>query len=64
MKGAYYTPDDVVSFLIEQTLIPVIFEKMIETLRSAGWKESDLAGYSSLDSLLEGLPNIIPTLYS
>ena len=47
MKGAYYTPDDVVSFIIRQTLIPVIFGKMIETLRCAGWKESDLAGYYS-----------------
>ena len=57
MQGAYYTPDYIVSFLIEQTLIPVIFKKLIETLRSAGWKDSDLSGYISLDNLLDNLPN-------
>lgn len=27
MKGAYYTPDDVVEFIIEESLIPMIFKK-------------------------------------
>jgi len=29
MRGAYYTPDDVVELIIEETLIPVVFHKMI-----------------------------------
>ncbi len=37
-EGAYYTPDDIVGFIIEKTLTPVIFEKMKEGLRNC-WLE-------------------------
>ncbi|MEM2970069.1 MAG: DNA methyltransferase [Candidatus Bathyarchaeia archaeon] len=53
MQGAYYTPDDVVGFIVEKTLTPVIFNKMLESLRKAGWSESDLKGYDSLETLLD-----------
>ncbi|MCJ7424094.1 hypothetical protein MUP01_07485 [Candidatus Bathyarchaeota archaeon] len=38
MKGAYYTPDDLVEFIIEETVVPIIFLKMIESLRECGWR--------------------------
>jgi hypothetical protein len=55
-EGAYYTPDDVVNFIIEKTLSPIIFNKMMSVLRKAGWRESDLEGYSDLKDLMENLP--------
>jgi len=55
MKGAYYTPDDVVEFIIEETLTPVIFERMVQGLKESGWRTADLKGYSSLDDLLHPL---------
>jgi len=56
MKGAYYTPDDLVEFLIEETVVPTIFKKMIESLRESDWGESDLRGYNSLSDILENMP--------
>jgi type I restriction-modification system DNA methylase subunit len=51
-EGAYYTPDDIVGFIIEKTLTPVIFEKMLEGLRNAGWRDIDLKDFDSIDTLL------------
>src|SRR3990170_3929147 len=51
-EGAYYTPDDVVGFIIDKTLTPVIFGKMKEGLRNAGWRDVDLRDFDSLDTLL------------
>lgn len=53
MKGAYYTPDDVVEFIIEEALAPVIYQKMIQGLKIAGWKDADLEGYSSIEDILD-----------
>jgi type I restriction-modification system DNA methylase subunit len=55
MKGAYYTPDDVVEFIIEETVTPIIFERMVQGLKESGWRTADLKGYSSLDDLLNPL---------
>lgn len=52
MKGAYYTPDDVVEFIIEETLIPVAFRKMIQGLIDSGWSDADLKGYNSIEDIL------------
>jgi len=52
MEGAYYTPDDVVEFIIEETLMPVIFQKMIEGLKESGWSDTDLTGYNSIEDIL------------
>lgn len=52
MQGAYYTPDDVVEFIIESALTPVIFRKMLEGLRESGWSEADLKGYNSIEDIL------------
>jgi type I restriction-modification system DNA methylase subunit len=51
-EGAYYTPDDIVGFIIDKTLTPVIFGKMIEGLRNAGWRDVDLKDFDSIDTLL------------
>jgi type I restriction-modification system DNA methylase subunit len=58
MQGAYYTPDDVVEFIIEKTLTPIIFGKMVEALKESGWSEVDLKGYDSIEDILstENMP--------
>ena len=58
MQGAYYTPDDVVEFIIEETLTPIIFRKMMEGLKDSGWTDADLKGYNSIEGVLnpENLP--------
>ena len=58
MKGAYYTPDDVVEFINEETLTPVLFHKMIEGLKNSGWTDADLRGYHSIEDILN--PEAIP----
>jgi len=58
MKGAYYTPDDLVEYIVEETVIPVIFKKMIESLRQLGWREAELSGFRTLDDLLD--PRNVP----
>jgi type I restriction-modification system DNA methylase subunit len=58
MEGAYYTPDDVVEFIIDQTLTPIIFNKMIEGLKKAGWNDVDLKGYNSIEDIMD--PQNIP----
>lgn len=57
MKGAYYTPDNAVTFIIEETLSPILFQKMIDGLRISGWNDTDLKGYSTVEDILENLPN-------
>jgi type I restriction-modification system DNA methylase subunit len=56
MKGAYYTPDDLVEFIIEETVVPVIFRKMMDSLRESGWRDADLRGYNSLADILGNMP--------
>jgi type I restriction-modification system DNA methylase subunit len=56
MKGAYYTPDDLVEFIIEETVVPTIYRKMIASLREAGWGEADLRSYHSLSDVFENMP--------
>lgn len=58
MQGAYYTPDDVVEFIIEETLTPILFNKMIEGLRNSGWSDVDLKGYGGVEDILnpENMP--------
>lgn len=52
MKGAYYTPNDVVEFIIEETLSPIILRKLIEGLINSGWSNADLKGYDSIEDIL------------
>ena len=53
MKGAYYTPDDVVEFIIEGTLVPIIFRKMCQGLKDSEWEDNDIRGYRSLEDILD-----------
>ncbi len=55
-EGAYYTPDDVVSFIVEKTLMKEIYESLLKGLKSAGWQERDFSGYDSVESILENAP--------
>jgi hypothetical protein len=58
MEGAYYTPDDVVSFITEETLAPVLFRKMVNGLKESGWSDTDLKGYDSIADML--IPEKMP----
>jgi hypothetical protein len=51
MKGAYYTPDDVVQFIVEDTLTSTILQKVKEGLAKSGWSEADIQAYNTLDSV-------------
>jgi hypothetical protein len=55
-KGAYYTPDDVVSFITKRTLHPHLLERIVIGLRDGGWTDSDLRKYQTLESFLENPP--------
>jgi hypothetical protein len=56
LKGAYYTPDDVVQFIIENTLSPIILKKFKQGLTNAGYLEGDIRRYKSLDDVFEFPP--------
>ncbi len=56
MEGAYYTPEDVVSFIIDKTLNTKIYEKMILGLKNSGWTDTDLKGYQSIEDILHDMP--------
>jgi len=58
MQGAYYTPNDVVEFIIKETLISTIFEKMVKGLKDSGWSDIDLKGYDSIEDILS--PESVP----
>jgi hypothetical protein len=57
-QGAYYTPDDLVEYIIDNTVSPAVFDKMLQGLRKSGWTDTDLKGYNSVDDILE--PHKIP----
>ena len=56
MEGAYYTPEDVVNFIIDKTLNRGIFDKMIYGPRNSGWTNTDLKGYVSNEDILHEMP--------
>ena len=51
-QGAYYTPDDVVGFIIEETLTPIVFDKLLDGLRDSGWTDAHLKAYDKIETLL------------
>ncbi len=55
-EGAYYTPEDVVDFILKKTLEKKIFEKMLDGLGKSGWKQRDFEGYKSIEDILANLP--------
>jgi type I restriction-modification system DNA methylase subunit len=56
MKGAYYTPNDVVSFIVKKTLYPVLHKKILNALREAGWSDKDLEPYRTLEDIFRNPP--------
>lgn len=66
-KGAYYTPEEVTSFISKNTIHPVIFENFKSTLKQFEWKDVDINAYKSLTDFLENPPNnpkILKALYN
>jgi len=55
-EGTYYTPDDVVNFIIDKAVSPVVFSKLTKALRHANMRDSDIEAYKDLNDLLENLP--------
>ncbi|MCZ7398785.1 MAG: N-6 DNA methylase [Candidatus Methanoperedens sp.] len=58
--GAYYTPEEVTSFISKNTIHPVIFEKIKNTLKRFGWKDADINSYKSLTGFLDNTPKSNP----
>ncbi len=56
LTGAYYTPDDVVSFITRETLEKTVLEKMIDGLKATGWVKRDIAGYNNVGDVLNNIP--------
>ena len=52
MLGAYYTPEDVVQYIVRNTLDRKIFSAMIDGLIATGWKERDLVGLKTVEDIL------------
>ncbi|MFG1460977.1 MAG: DNA methyltransferase [Thermoplasmataceae archaeon] len=56
LEGAYYTPEDVVDFIIDKTLNASLYDKMIQGLINSGWSDTDLKGYNSIEDILHDMP--------
>jgi type I restriction-modification system DNA methylase subunit len=56
--GAYYTPEDVTSYITRNTVNKYIHSRILDALRDAGWSEMDLRYYASndLEYFLSNLP--------
>ena len=58
MLGAYYTPEDVVQYIVRNTLDRKIFSAMKDGLIASGWKDRDLVGLETVEDVLESVkPN-------
>ncbi len=56
-KGAYYTPNDITSFITYNTIRVYVFERIKSILREMGWSEPNINGYNSLEDFIDNLPN-------
>lgn len=54
--GAYYTPDDVTTYIAKNTIHPILMKKIKEDFIAHGWKESELIDYTDLESFLNNPP--------
>lgn len=55
-KGAYYTPEEITSYITKNTIQPYVFDRFKQVLRDSGWKEPDISTYTDLDAMLSSLP--------
>lgn len=53
LEGAFYTPEWVVSFMVEKTILPEILERTILALKNEGWTDRDLSAYRSIYDILD-----------
>lgn len=56
MMGAYYTPEDVVKFIVKETVGRKIFEMAIDTLLEIGLEKHLFLGIDSIEDILHNLP--------
>lgn len=65
--GAYYTPEEVTSFISKNTIHPVIFEKIKIILKRFGWTDANINSYESLTDFLDNTPKsnpkVLKTIY-
>lgn len=55
--GAYYTPEEVTSFISKNTIHPFIFEKVKIILKNFGWDDANINSYESLADFLDNAPS-------
>lgn len=56
LLGAYYTPDDITTYMTIKAIHPFLLDKIKDYLLSKGWKEPDVDEYKTLDDFLNNLP--------
>lgn len=54
--GAYYTPDDVTSYISKNTIYPTLIDTIRKEFIANGWRESELRNYIDLESFLINPP--------
>lgn len=54
--GAYYTPEHIVHYMIENSMDKIILEKMLLGLKKIGWEDKDLIGYNRIEDVLDNMP--------
>ena len=57
MLGAYYTPDEITTYISKNTIHPFLLKKIKEYLKRKGWKEQDLQMYNTLEEMLTKPPS-------
>jgi type I restriction-modification system DNA methylase subunit len=57
-KGAFYTGENITSFISKNTLHPYILCKFKDVLKDNGWKDSEINGYKTLEDLLLDPPKL------
>lgn len=54
--GAYYTPDDVTTYISKETIVPKVFDIIKQFLQEKGWKKNEIDEYNSLNDFLDHPP--------
>lgn len=54
--GAYYTGENITSFISKNTIHPYVLKKVQGVLREHKWKEGEIQAYHNLESFLDDLP--------
>lgn len=54
--GAYYTPDDVTTYISKETIRNRTLAMIKDYLKDIGWKDTDIDQYESLEDFLDNIP--------